>query len=170
MERTGFKIGNDDIVLLGTELKVGDKAKDFTLTGLEMQDVKLSDYDDKIKLIFSVPSFDTPICQLEIVRFNKEAEKLGDELVLMAVSADLPFAQSRFCQAKEISNLVVASDHKEMDFGNKFGTHMKDLRLENRSVFVLSKDNTVTYVEYVIQNADHPDYDKALDAARELLK
>ena len=168
-ERTGFKMADTELTLLGDELKVGDKAPEFKAIKQDLSEFKLSDAGDKIKLIFAVPSLDTEVCELETIRFNKEADKLGDDVIIIGVSADLPFAQSRFCAAKDIEHLELVSDHKDFDFGDKFGTHIKELRLENRSVFILDKDNTVQHVEYVEQNTEMPDFDAALAKAKELL-
>ena len=168
-ERTGFKLADNELTLLGTELKVGDTAPEFKAIKQDLSEFKLSDAKDKIKVIFAVPSLDTEVCELETIRFNKEADKLGDDVVIIGVSADLPFAQSRFCAAKDIEHLVLVSDHKDFDFGNKFGTHIKELRLENRSVFILDKDNTVKFVEYLEQNTEMPNFDAALEVAKELL-
>lgn len=169
-KRTGFKMGDDELTLLGKEVKVGDKAPDFTVVKGDLSAFSLKDMGDKVKLLVAVPSIDTNVCELETIRFNEEADKLGDDVAIMVVSMDLPFAQSRFCAAKGIKHLTVTSDYQQKSFGENYGVLMEGLSLLNRSIFVVDKDNTVKYVEYVKQNTNHPDYDKALDAARELLK
>lgn len=169
-KRTGFKMGDDELTLLGKEVKVGDKAPDFTVVKGDLSSFSLKDMGDKVKLLVAVPSIDTNVCELETIRFNEEADKLGDDVAIMVVSMDLPFAQSRFCAAKGIKHLTVTSDYQQKSFGENYGVLMEGLSLLNRSIFVVDKDNTVKYVEYVKQNTNHPDYDKALDAARELLK
>ncbi len=169
-KRTGFKMGDDELTLLGKEVKVGDKAPDFAVVKGDLSSFSLKDMGDKVKLLVAVPSIDTNVCELETIRFNEEADKLGDDVAIMVVSMDLPFAQSRFCAAKGIKHLTVTSDYQQKSFGENYGVLMEGLSLLNRSIFVVDKDNTVKYVEYVKQNTNHPDYDKALDAARELLK
>lgn len=169
MSRDGFKMGDMPLTLAGKELKVGDKAPDFTLTKQDLSPLTLADLGDKVKLIAPVPSIDTKVCELETIRFNSEADKLGDGVVVLTVSMDLPFAQSRFCAAEGIDNAIVASDYQDHSFGEAYGVLMNELKLLNRSIFVLDANNQIVYVEYVKQNAEHPNYDAALAAAKELL-
>lgn len=169
-KRSGFLMKDQELTLLGHEVKVGEKAPDFSVVKGDLSPLSLKDLGDKVKLIIAVPSLDTSVCQLETIRFNEEAEKLGEEVVVLTVSMDLPFAQGRFCSSNNIKNAIVTSDYQTRSFAENYGVLMDGLFLTNRSVFVLDRDNTVRYVEYVKQNTDHPDYDKALNAARELLK
>ena len=168
-KRTGFKMAENDITLVGKEIHVGEAAPDFTLTKMDLSPLKLADLGNKVKLIAAVPSVDTKVCELETIRFNQEAEKLGDQAVVLTVSLDLPFAQSRFCAAEGISNAIVASDYQNRSFGEAYGCLIDELKLLNRSVFVLDHNNKVVYVEYLKQNTDFPNYDAALDAAKALL-
>lgn len=170
MTRTGFKMGDTELTLLGEERKVGDIAPDFTLAKQDLSPLTLADLGKKVKLIVAVPSIDTSVCELETIRFNEEAGKFGDKAIVLAVSVDLPFAQARFCAAKGIDNAIVASDYQQRSFGKAYGVLIDGLMLLNRSIFVLDEDNTITYVEYVKQNTEHPDYDAALEAAKKLLK
>lgn len=169
MARTGYKMGDTPLTLVGAELKVGDQAPDFTLTKQDLSPLTLSDLGDKVKLIAAVPSIDTKVCELETIRFNAEAGKLGEDAVVLTVSMDLPFAQGRFCAAEGIDNAIVASDYKDHAFGEAYGVLMEELKLLNRSIFVLDRDNKIAYVEYLEQNTEHPNYDAALDAAKALL-
>ncbi len=169
-ERSGAAtMKGNPLTLLGNELKVGDKAPDFTLLDNDLKPVSLKDTAGKVRILASVPSLDTPVCDQETRRFNEEVTKLPGVEVL-TISMDLPFAQKRWCGAAGVNNVRTLSDYREGSFGNAYGTLIKDLRLNSRAVFVLDKDNTVRHVEYVKEIASHPDYDAALDAARQLAK
>ena len=165
-EKVTFK-GNP-ITLVGTEIKSGDKAPDFTALSATLQPVKLSDYDGKVRVIAVYPSIDTGVCAMQNRRFNAEADQLSG-VVLLSVSCDLPFAQSRFCGAEGLGNLVTLSDHKELDFGLKYGFLIKELRLLSRGTVVVDKEGIVRYIEYVPEVTSEPDYDAALKAIKALL-
>ncbi|HLR23251.1 MAG TPA: thiol peroxidase [Pseudogracilibacillus sp.] len=156
---------NDPVTLEGTEVKVGDVAPDFTVLANDLSEKSLKDYEGKVKLIATVPSVDTGVCSEETHRFNKEADKL-DNVQVLTISMDLPFAQGRWCAAEGVKNLDLLSDHRDADFGKKYGTLIKELRLNTRAVFVVDADNKVQYVEYVSEVTNHPDYDAALEAAK----
>ncbi len=158
---------NNKITLLGHKVSVGEAAPEFTCLDAELNPVKLSDFDGKVKLISVVPSVDTGVCELQTIRFNKEAEKL-DNTVILTISCDLPFALGRFCAAKDIKNAKVVSDHKDLSFGENYGFVIEEFRLLNRGIVVIDKDNKIAYVEYVSENTNHPDYDKALEEAKKL--
>jgi thiol peroxidase len=113
-----------------------------------------------------VPSLDTPVCDLQTKRFNQEASGLGDDVVVYTVSADLPFAAARWCGANDAKNLQCLSDHRDMSFGDAYGTHVKELRLDARAVFVVDANDKISHAEYVAEITEHPDYDAALEAAR----
>ena len=149
-------------------IKVGDKAPEFTVClANNLSPVKLSDYKGKVRIISSVPSVDTGVCAAQTRRFNLEAAKLND-VVILTISADLPFALGRFCAAEGIDKVVTLSDHKETDFGIKYGFLIDELRLLARGIVVVDKYDIVRYVEYVSEVTNHPDYDKALAAAAAL--
>lgn len=156
---------NDPVTLLGTEVKVGDDAPDFTVLSNDMQEVSLNNYEGKVKLITTVPSVDTDVCSQETKRFNEEADKL-DNVQVLTVSMDLPFAQARWCIANEVKDLDTLSDHRDADFGKNYGVLMKELRLLARAVFVVDSNNKITYVEYVDEVTNFPDYEAALNAAK----
>lgn len=156
---------NDPVTLLGTEIKVGDTAPNFTVVSNDLSERSLADYKGKIKLISVVPSLDTGVCSAQTKRFNEEADKLENVHVL-TISMDLPFAQTRWCSAEGVSNLDTLSDHRDADFGEKYGVLIKELRLLARSIFVVDEDDKVVYVEYVPEVTTHPDYDAALEAAK----
>lgn len=155
----------DPVTLLGNEISVGDKAPDFTVLSNDLKEVKLDDYKDKVKLISVVPSIDTGVCSEQTQRFNKEADKIGNVQVL-TVSMDLPFAQSRWREVNNVNELEMLSDHRDADFGDKYGLLIKELRLLSRSIFVVDSNNTVTYLEYVSEVTNHPDYERALEEAQ----
>ncbi len=156
------------VTLLGKAPKVGDTAPDFTVLSSSLEPVKLSDFDGKVKVIAIYPSIDTGICAAQNRRFNQEADKLNG-VVVLSISVDLPFAQSRFCAAEGLKNIVTLSDHKELDFGSKYGFVIEELRLLARGTVVIGKDNKIKYVEYVPEIAQEPDYDAALKVIHELI-
>lgn len=155
----------DPVTLLGTEIKVGDLAPDFTVLSNDLQEVTLDNYKGKVKLISVVPSLDTGVCSEQTKRFNEEADKIEGAHIL-TISMDLPFAQTRWCAANGVKNMDTLSDHRDADFGQKYGVLIKELRLLARAIFVVDSSNKVTYVEYVSEVTNHPDYDAALDAAK----
>ncbi len=157
------------VTLLGKEIKTGDSAPDFTVLNNELSPVKLSDYKGKVKILSVFPSVDTGVCSKQNHRFNDEASKLSDDIVILAISNDLPFALSRFCGAEGIDNLVTLSDHKDLDFGTKYGFLIEELRLLARGVVVIDQNDKVQYVEYVPEIGQEPDYEPALNKAKELV-
>ncbi|MFA5146613.1 MAG: thiol peroxidase [Candidatus Omnitrophota bacterium] len=154
------------VTLVGDEVRVGQKAGDFRVLDTGLSEKTLADFKGRIKLIAAVPSLDTPVCDTEIKRFNDEAAKLSKDLVVIFISMDLPFAQKRFCQEFEINKVKTLSDHRDGDFGSKYGVLIKELRLLARAVFIVDKDDTVRYVEYVKELGMPPDYDAALRALK----
>jgi thiol peroxidase len=156
------------MTLVGPELKAGDKAPDFKLVGNDLKPVTLAETAGKVRILSSVPSLDTPVCDAETRRFNEEAAKMPGVEVL-TVSMDLPFAQKRWCGAAGVNNVRTLSDYQERSFGPAYGVLIKELQLDARAVFVLDKDNTIRHVEYVKEVAEHPNYDSILAAAKKLL-
>ncbi|WP_028547863.1 thiol peroxidase [Paenibacillus sp. UNC451MF] len=169
-ERTGvatFK--SNPITLVGPEIKVGDKAPDFKVNKNLMEQVSLADYAGKVKLISVVPSLDTGVCDAQTRRFNEEAAKLGDNVVVLTVSVDLPFAQSRWCGAAGIDKVVTLSDYKSKSFGEAYGVLIKEIQLLMRSIFVIDANDTVQYVEYLGEMTEHPNYEAAVEAVKKLV-
>lgn len=152
------------LTINGSEIKVGDKAPEISVTGTDMRDISWADFADKIVVLSVVPSIDTPTCQLQTKRFNKEATTLGSDVAILTVSMDLPFAQKRWCGAEGVSNMTTASDYKHRSFGESFGTLIKEMGLLARAVFVIDKNRIVRHVEYVASISDEPNYDLALKA------
>lgn len=157
-----FTFGGNPITVLGTQVKVGDQAKEFTLLKNDLSPATLKDYDGKIKVLNIVPSLDTGVCDAQTRRFNAELNDRED-LVVVTVSNDLPFAQARWCGNAGLPNAVTLSAHLDEVFGLDYGVMIKELRLLARTVIVLDKDNKVTYVDYVLEGTNHPQYQAVLD-------
>ncbi len=160
---------NNPVTLLGEEIRLGQKAEDFKVLDDGLKERSLNEFKGKIKLIASVPSLDTPVCDSEIKRFNDEMTSLSKDIVVIFISMDLPFAQKRFCQEFEISKVKVFSDYRDADFGMKYGVLIKELRLLTRAIFLLDKVSIVRYVEYVKEISTPPDYEAALNAVKSLV-
>lgn len=156
------------LTLLGPELKTGDAAPDFEVTANDLSKAELSDYAGKVCVILSVPSLDTPVCDVETRRFNEEAGKLGGDVAVLTISMDLPFAQKRWCGAAGVENVVTLSDYKEASFGKGYGVLIKDLRLLARAVFVVDVGGVIRYVQIVPEIAQEPEYEAVLKAVKDL--
>lgn len=166
-ERTGeltFKGG--PLTLLGDRVSAGDTAPDFKLSANDLSPVSLADSAGKVRIISVVPSLDTGVCDKQTRRFNEEAAALGDGVAILTVSADLPFAQSRWCGAAGVDRVQTLSDHYDMNFGNAYGVHIKELRLDTRAIFVVDSANKIVHAQYVPEMTDFPDFDAALAAAK----
>lgn len=167
MERKNVvTLKGNPVTLLGDEVKVGQKAADFKVLSHDLAEKTLNDFKGKIKLIASVPSLDTPVCDLQIKRFNDEATNISKDVMIIFISMDLPFAQKRFCQEFKINKIKTFSDHRDADFGLKYGVLIKELRLLARAIFLIDKTDTVRYVEYVKEAGTPPDYQGALNAIK----
>jgi thiol peroxidase len=161
---------NNPVTLLGKEVAVGDTAQDFTVLANDMSPMTLADSKGKVRLISVIPSIDTGVCSTQTRRFNEEASSLGDDVQILTISVDLPFAQAKWCAAEGIENVQILSDHRDLSFGEAYGVVMKEFRLLARSIFVIDKNDKVTYVEYVGEGTDHPNYEKAIEAVKQLTK
>ncbi|GLO66856.1 MULTISPECIES: thiol peroxidase [Oceanobacillus] len=159
MSNVTFK--NDPVTLLGVEKKVGDSAPDFTVLANDLSEKHLSDYKGNVKVISVVPSIDTGVCSEQTRRFNEEASNF-DNVQILTISMDLPFAQKRWCAANGIDKVDTLSDHRAADFGEKYGVLIKELRLLSRAVFVVDENDKITYVEYLSEVSNHPDYEAVL--------
>ncbi len=169
-ERTGVaKLKGNPLTLLGPELKKGDKAPDFQLNKSLVDVAKLSDYAGKVKLVSVIPSIDTGVCDAQTRRFNEAASALGDNVVVLTVSVDLPMAQSRWCGAAGVENVVMLSDYKDNSFGEAYGVLIKELRLDYRAIFVIDSNDVIQYVEYLGEMTEHPNYEAAIEAAKSLI-
>ena len=153
------------VTLPEVEIKVGDKAPNFTVLANDLSEVTLEDYANTVRILSIVPSIDTSVCSLQTRRFNEEAGKI-DGVKVLTVSVDLPFAQGRWCAAEGLDNIITLSDHRDLSVGEGYGVTIKEHRLLSRAVFVIDSTGTVVYAEYVPEVTDHPNYDAALEAAR----
>jgi len=169
-ERTGLvTLKGNPVTLVGSEVKVGQKAPDAELVANDLSTVKLSALcRGKVCIITSVPSLDTPVCDVETRRFNQEAGGLGDDVTVLTISMDLPFAQGRWCGAAGVKNVRTLSDHRDAAFGTSYGVLIQGLRLLARAVFVVDKQSVVRYVELVKEVSSEPNYGAALNAAKKL--
>lgn len=158
--------GGNPVTLLGNEVKVGDKAPNFTVLANDLSPVSFEDTKGSVRLISVVPSLDTGVCDAQTRRFNEDAAKL-DNVKILTISVDLPFAQGRWCGAAGIDKVQTLSDHRDLSFGEAYGVAMKENRLLARAVFVVDSNDTVTYAEYVSEVTDHPNYEAAIEAAKQ---
>lgn len=170
-ERSGVtKFKGNPVTLLGPALKAGDRAPEFMAVDTALTPVRLSDLKGKIKIISSVPSLDTPVCDTETRRFNQEAANLPDSIVLLTISLDLPFAQSRWCGAAGIDRVKTLSDYQERSFATGYGVLIKELKLLSRSIFVIDASDTIRYIQHVPEITAEPDYAAVISAAKGLLQ
>ncbi|UCF00818.1 MAG: thiol peroxidase [Deltaproteobacteria bacterium] len=169
-ERDGLvTMKGNPITLIGSELQVGDKAPDFVAMDNDLNPVSFDSFRGKVCILSSVPSLDTPVCDMETRRFNDEAGRLGDNVEILTISMDLPFAQKRWCGAAGVDRVQTLSDHRDAAFGQAYGVLIKGLRLLARAVFVVDKEGTIQYIELVKEIASEPDYDAVLTAVKELV-
>ena len=161
---TIVKFAGSPVTLVGKTLAVGDKFNDFTATTNDLGKFTLEDTKG-VRVFLTVPSIDTPVCDMEVKRFNKEIEKL-DGVTCYTVSMDLPFAQARWCGSEGVNSVKTLSDYKDRSFGEATGTYVKELGLLARTAFVVDSTGTVTFVEYLDEMTNEPSYDKILDAAK----
>lgn len=166
MERPGATtMKGGPLTLIGPELKAGDAAPDFAAVDTGLKPVDLAKTGAGVRIFSVVPSLDTPVCDMQTRRFNEEAAKLPN-VKIYTISMDLPFAMKRWCGAMGVDKVEMLSDHRTGSFGESYGTMIKDLRIESRAIFVVDQANKLSYVEYVKEVADHPNYDAALEAAK----
>ena len=170
-ERKGLiKYSGQEQTVVGDDIQVGQKAPNFTIQKNDWSISKgLKETKRKVRIILSVPSLDTSVCDRETHRFNDEASKLSKGIVIMVVSMDLPVAQKRWCGAAGVDRVITVSDAVKADFGKKYGTLMKEVRLLRRAVFIVNKKGIVTYVAYMPTNGDEPNYEEVLEAAKNAL-
>jgi thiol peroxidase len=162
-----IKFKGNPLTLVGNELKVGDAAPEAEVLANDLSPVKLSGFGGKVCVICTVPSLDTPVCDIQTRKFNEQAASLGDDVVVLTISMDLPFAQQRWCGAANVENVQTLSDHHQAEFGTEFGVLIKELRLLARTVFVVDKDGIIRYIEIVEEVTNEPDYEAALSAVKE---
>ncbi len=168
-ERTGaVTLNGNPLTLMGEAISVGDKAPDFSVLAGDLSEVNLATDHGKVRLVLSVPSLDTPLCDKETRKFSDKGADFPDNVVVYTVSCDLPTAQNRWCGIAGIENVKLLSDHRDMSFAQAYGTWIKELRLLSRAVFVIDKNDVVQYVEYVREIGEHPNYDAAVGAVNKV--
>lgn len=168
-ERAGaVTMKGEALTLVGEEVKVAEAAPDFEALDNDLQPFALSTLKGKVCVLASVPSLDTPVCDAETRRFNQEAAGLGEDVEVVTISMDLPFAQKRWCGAAGVDRVTTLSDHREAAFGTAYGVLIKELRLLARAVFVVDGQGTVQYVQLVQELAEEPDYEAVLEVVRAL--
>jgi thiol peroxidase len=170
-ERFGLiQVGGKDATVIGDDIKVGQTAPDFSLHALDWSVVRgLADTKGKVRIVAAVPSLDTATCDRETRRFNQEAAGLSKDIVIEVISTDLPYAQKRWCGAAGVDQVMVLSDHQTAEFGEKYGCLIKERRILRRSVFVIDRQDKVTYVAYMPVLGVEPNYEEVLEAARAAL-
>ena len=169
-ERTGLvSLQGNPLTLLGPELKLGDRAPEFEVLDNSLSPIQLASFKGKIIILASLPSLDTPVCDLETRRFNTEAEKLDADIRILTISMDLPFAQKRWCGAAGVDKVVTLSDHRTASFGSAYGVLIRELRLLARAVFVLDRTGVIRYIQVLPDLAQEPDYDQAIKVVEKLV-
>jgi len=169
LERKGvITFKGNPMTLLGPEVKVGDKAPDFRVVDTGLAPVTLADFRGKVKILCAVPSLDTPVCDTETRRFNREAANLPGNVVVLTISLDLPFAQKRWCAAAGIDRVKTLSDYQDRSFASAYGVLIGELKLLSRSIFVVDGSDTIRYVQHVKEVTSEPDYAAVLAAAKGL--
>ena len=169
-ERAGIiTMKGNSLTLIGKQPEVGEPAPDFEVLDNDLSPVSLSSFQGKVCVILSVPSLDTPVCDMETRRFNEEAGRLGSDVTILTISMDLPFAQKRWCGAVGVDKVITLSDHFNASFGEAYGILIKELRLLARTIFVVDGDGIVKYVQLVKEVTDEPDYVAVLKAMKKLV-
>ena len=169
-ERTGITtFKGNPVTLLGPELKVGDTAPDFMAVDTTLTPIGINTHAGKIRIISAVPSLDTPVCDTETRRFNQEAAGLPENVVVLTISLDLPFAQKRWCGAAGIDRVITLSDYRERSFGQQYGVLIKELMLLARCIFVVDAQGTIRYIQQVPEVTSEPDYAAVIAAVKALL-
>ncbi len=156
--------GGNPLTLAGKMIKVGDIAPGFSVLNADLSPFTYN--KGKVTVISVVPSIDTGICDAQTRRFNQEAANL--DIDILTISCDLPFALGRYCAAAGIDKVKTLSDHRDLDFGSKYGFIIDELRLLSRGIIIIDKDGVVKYVEYVAEVASHPNYDLAIEEVKKL--
>ena len=168
-ERTGMiTMKGNPLTLIGNEVKVREMAPDFVVLDNNLSPVKFSSFRGKTCILSSVPSLDTPVCNMETRKFNEEAGRLGPDVAILTVSMDLPFAQKRWCAAAGVDKVQTLSDHRDASFGTSYGVLIKELRLLARAVFLVDRKGILQYIQLVKEVTKEPDYEAALNTLRKL--
>jgi thiol peroxidase len=167
--KESYSFRNRAVHLAGSEIKIGDKAPNFTVLAQDFTEAGFEALKGKPAVLASVPSLETGVCDAETKRFNDEAAKLGDKINFVTVSCDLPFAQKRWCGMTNVDKVRLYADHRDHSFGQAYGVYVKETGFLWRAVFVVDKDGVVRYAEYAPQMGQHPNYDKILETVNKLV-
>ena len=170
MDKNTVTMKGNPLTLAGGPVNTGDSAPDFQVLANDLAPVKFSAFRGKVCVISSVPSLDTPVCSLQTKKFNEQAAALGDDIIILTISMDLPFAQKRWCGAEGVEAVRTLSDHRNAEFGQAFGVLIDELRLLARAVFVVDADGVIRYKQVVDELTSEPDYDSAIKAVKEITK
>ena len=169
-ERTDvITFDGNPLTLVGDEVQVGQKAPNFEVLANDLSSVRLSDTAGQVRILSVVPSLDTPVCDTQTRTFNEQAASLGEDVRILTISVDLPFAQSRWCGAAGVDQVTTLSDHREVSFGTGYGLLIKELRLLTRALLVIDRQGIIQYIQIVSELTNEPNYDEALEAARQLV-
>lgn len=171
VERKGLlTFAGQDATVIGVDLEVGQFAPEFTAHGIDWSLVKgIESTHGKVRIIGSLPSLSTSVCDRETRRFNQEAASLGEDIAILMVSMDLPYTQRNWCAAAGIEKVTTLSDHMSGEFGEKYGVLLKDYRVFRRAIFVVGRDDKLVYVAYLPALGEEPEYEAVLEAARTAL-
>lgn len=161
--------GGDKVTLLGKQVEVGEKAPAFKATKNDLSEFNSEDLKGKVVVYSIAPSLDTSVCAIQAKKFNHDALDQSDDVVIVTITEDLPFAQARFCANEDIENLEMVSDYKEREFGEKYGFLIDELKLLARGVVIVDKEGTISYVEYVPEVTNEVNFDAALEAVKKLV-
>ncbi len=172
IERLGLiNVGGKDYTVVGPDISVGQSAPDFSVQALDWSTVNgLGDTAGKVRIIAAVPSLETGVCDRETRHFNLEAASLGEDIAILVLSTDLPYTQKRWCGAAGVDKVMVLSDHMTAEFGEKYGCLIKERRVLRRAVFVVDRNDKITYVDYMPALGVEPNYDEVLAAARAAMR
>jgi|APSaa5957512535_1039671.scaffolds.fasta_scaffold322830_1 thioredoxin-dependent peroxiredoxin len=169
MSTQSITFQGNPLTLVGTQLNVGDNLNNFTATTPELEAFELSNCTSKVKIISVAPSIDTPVCEIQVNTLNKTASELDNNIEVITVTADLPFAQARFNNANSIKDVKLVSDYKDGNFASTTGTKIAELGILTRAIFVVDNTNTIQYVEYKSEITEELDYDAAIAKAKSLV-
>jgi thioredoxin-dependent peroxiredoxin len=165
-----FQFRGEDVTVVGVDIKAGDQAPEFVVENMDWQTVKgLESTRGKVRIIGSLPSLSTSVCDRETRRFNQEASDLGNDIIIMMLSMDLPYTLKNWCGAAGVDRVVTLSDHQSADFGEKFGVLLQEKRIFRRAIFVVDRKGKVVYADYMPSIGDEPKYEQVLAAARDAL-
>ncbi|MCU8012166.1 thiol peroxidase [Shewanella sp. SM74] len=167
-EKTQVLMGEKTVTLEGKRPKLSQMAPGFKVVDEHFTPVMLSDFKGKTVLISAVPSLDTGVCALQTKRFNSEVGHFSDDVIMLTISTDLPFAQKRFCKVENVDKIKVLSDSVWRDFGEKYGLLIQDYGLLARAIFIIDAEGKLHYQELVPNITEHPNYDAALEALKTL--